>query len=260
MADTDTTIQKPKKSLFPPWSPVTAVIMVIAVYLGASLAGELAFVLYGSFKGWSTNQLSAWLDRSTYAQFANTLMVYGLMALAIYAFARSYKVSLSALGFIRPRLKDLAIALLGLPIYILGYFILLQVVTGLFPSIDANQQQQIGFQPSNTQLGLMITFISLVVLPPLVEEFLLRGFVFTSILKRFRFAGAAIITSIVFAVAHLQFGSGAPLLWVAAIDTFMLSMVLCFMRYRTGSLWPGIFLHALKNCIAFLSIFVFHLS
>ena len=58
----------------------------------------------------------------------------------------------------------------------------------------------------------------------------------------------------------MEFGSGQPLLWVAALDTFTLSMVLCYLRQETDSLWPGILLHALKNCIAFITLFVLHAS
>jgi membrane protease YdiL (CAAX protease family) len=58
-----------------------------------------------------------------------------------------------------------------------------------------------------------------------------------------------------FGVAHLQFGSGAPLLWVAALDTFTLSIVLCYLREKTGSVWAGVFLHAIKNAIAFVALF-----
>jgi membrane protease YdiL (CAAX protease family) len=43
---------------------------------------------------------------------------------------------------------------------------------------------------------------------------------------------------------------------VAALDTFTLSLVLCYLRQKTDSLWPGIMLHALKNGLAFMSLFL----
>jgi membrane protease YdiL (CAAX protease family) len=241
------------------WSPLTAIFMVIAAYLGASVIGEVLLATYGQLQGWSEHRIETWLTNSVYAQFSSSLLIYGLMLAIILLFIRSYKVSVRTLGLVRPRFKDIGIAVLGIPVYVLGYVVLLGVVKALVPSLDVNQSQQLGFQPSTSVVALTLTFISLVVLPPLVEELIIRGFLFTSLLKRFRFLWAALLTSVVFASGHLQFGSGAPLLWVAAIDTFMLSLVLCFMRYKTGSLWPGIFLHALKNGVAFLSLFVFHL-
>jgi len=96
------------------------------------------------------------------------------------------------------------------------------------------------------------------VLPPLVEETVFRGFVFAGLRNKLKFVWAALATSALFASAHLQIGNGQPLLWVAALDTFTLSLVLCYLREKTDSLWPGILLHALKNGIAFLSLFVLH--
>lgn len=241
-------------------APFTAVIVVVAAYFGASVIGELILSAYGSIRHWNQKQLDDWLTNSTFAQFANSVLVYGLMAAAVYLFMRSINMSLRSVGVVWPRLKDLGIALLGAPVYIVGYVILLTVVKALVPSLNVNQAQQLGFQPTTSHIGLLLTFISLVVLPPLIEEFIMRGFLFSSLLKRLKLIPAILITSIIFCSAHLQFGSGAPLLWVAAIDTFILSLVLCYMRYKTHSLWPGIFLHALKNLVAFLSIFIFHLT
>jgi len=83
-----------------------------------------------------------------------------------------------------------------------------------------------------------------------------RGFVYTGLRTKLQPVGSALITSAVFASLHLEFGNGAPLLWVAAIDTFILSLVLCYLREKTGSLWPGICLHALKNFVAFATLYL----
>lgn len=259
MADTDTAPVKTETKRFPPWSPLLAIFMVVASYFGASLVGSAVLQLYAGMHHWSSKVSNAWMTNSVYAQFSGYVLIYGVMALVIYVFARGYGVSFRALGLVRPRFRDIGFALLGLPVYIVGYFILTILAKIIFPHLDLQQQQQLGFQPSHSAVSMVLTFISLVVLPPLVEETLMRGFLFTSLLKRLTPVLAALVTSAIFASAHLEFGSGAPLLWVAAIDTFILSLVLCFMRYKTGSLWPGIYLHALKNGIAFLSIFVFNL-
>ena len=136
----------------------------------------------------------------------------------------------------------------------------LTIATHLFPSLNVHQKQQLGFQDASGGLKLALTFVSLCVLPPLVEETVFRGFMFTTLRGKLKFVWAALITSLIFASAHLEFGSGQPLLWVAALDTFTLSMVLCYLRQKTDSLWPGILLHSLKNCIAFVTLFVLHAS
>jgi hypothetical protein len=84
----------------------------------------------------------------------------------------------------------------------------------------------------------------------------MRGFLFSSLKRGMTVVVAAIVTSSIFAIAHLQFGSDAPLLWLAAIDTFVLSLVLCYLRQKTGSLWPCIGLHMIKNGLAFTVLFL----
>lgn len=237
-----------------------ALVVLVGVYFFASVVGEVFLLLVGLMQGWDMQRVADWLEESTAAQFANIFVVYGSMVLLTILYIRRYKVPLSRLGVVRPRPRDLGWALLAIPVYIAGYAILLAVMTQLFPSIDVEQEQQIGFDPGTSQFALLLTFVSLVILPPLVEEFIMRGFLFTTLLRRYKFGIAVVITSIIFALAHLQAGSGAPLLWVAAIDTFILSVILCYMRYKSGSLWPGITLHALKNGAAFMALFVFHLK
>ena len=67
---------------------------------------------------------------------------------------------------------------------------------------------------------------------------------------------AGILTSVIFAAAHLPEGGGSGLFWIGAIDVFTLSLVLVFLKQKTKSLWPGICLHAIKNLVAFISLFV----
>jgi membrane protease YdiL (CAAX protease family) len=51
-------------------------------------------------------------------------------------------------------------------------------------------------------------------------------------------------------------GGAAGPLWIGAVDTFTLSLVLVSLREITGNLWAGISLHAAKNGIAFILLFV----
>lgn len=77
--------------------------------------------------------------------------------------------------------------------------------------------------------------------------------------KGLRVLPAAIVTSLIFAVGHLAESSQGPL-YVAAIDTFVLSLVLIYLREKTGRLWASIGLHAIKNAIAFVTVFVLGVS
>lgn len=248
----------PNKLVSIPWHPALAVAFVIVTYILTQMLSAISLSVWAAINKWSAGQTEAWLDSSIYAQFFYVLIAEALAILFLYQFLRAYKRGWKTIGFRRPKWSDLRIGLAIAPLYYFSYIAIVSAAE-LIPSFDADQPQQLGFNPVGPlQLGL--TFISLVVLPPIVEEILMRGYLYTSLRKRLSQIGAALITSVIFAGAHLQFGSDAPLLWVAAIDTFILSLFLIWLREKTGSLWASITLHALKNCIAFLSLFVFHLT
>lgn len=114
------------------------------------------------------------------------------------------------------------------------------------------QEQSVGFTKyGNSVMDLVFIFVALVVIPPICEEIVMRGFLFGKLRQKMQFKGgfwvASIITSLLFAVAHGQ--------WNVGIDTFILSMVLCWVRRETGSIWTGIFVHILKNGLAFLLLY-----
>lgn len=84
----------------------------------------------------------------------------------------------------------------------------------------------------------------------------MRGFLYTGLKRWLPWTVAGLIVSVLFGAAHLSEGGDAGLLWVGAIDTFTLSLVLIALRELTGNLWAGIVLHATKNCLAFVRIFL----
>lgn len=242
------------------WNPWVAVILVIVIYFVSQLLSELIISIYPVVRQWSTAQANSWIQNSVIAQFFYVLIAEGLTLGGLWAFLRSRKAGWQAIGFRRPRLSDAGHALLILPLYFVSYIIVVAVAQKLIPSLNVNQAQQLGFTNAAGFGALALTFVSLVILPPIVEETLVRGFLYTSLKSAMPQLGAALVTSAIFASAHLQAGSGAPLLWIAAIDTFVLSLFLIYLREKTGSLWASMTLHALKNGIAFASLFIFHLS
>lgn len=85
-------------------------------------------------------------------------------------------------------------------------------------------------------------FLVGVVFAPLVEEIFFRGFVFQGFRQKYGWVSAMLLSSAVFAVAHLD-----P---VALIPTFILGLLLAYLYHRSNSLWPGIILHFLVNGVS----------
>ncbi len=134
------------------------------------------------------------------------------------------------------------------------YIAVLIAAKTLVPSLDIEKEQDIGFDRSIKGLSLLPAFITLVIIPPITEEIVARGFLFGGLRTKLPFISSAIITSAMFAAAHIG-GAKEGLLWVAAVDTFILSLILCYLREKTGSLWPPIVVHMLKNGLAFFILF-----
>ncbi len=240
------------------WSGLETVGITVAIYLIAQFVGGLLIFLAALLRGMSIDQASSWLDKNSVGQFFLVLAIEAVTVALLYGFLKRRQSNFQNLGLKKPRWKDLAYVLLGFVIYFAAYILILAMVKQVV-HINTDQPQQLGFDnASGGQLPLV--FISLVILPPVVEELLVRGFLYSGLKKSLPIIWAAIVTSLIFAVAHLQAGSNAPLLWSAAIDTFILSLVLIYLKEKTGSLAACIGLHMLKNSIAFLGLFVFHLK
>lgn len=239
-----------------PWGPLVSVLYALGVFIGAQLVASVLVILYPHLRGWDTATANAWLDTSIVSQFCYVLCAEALTFGAIWWFVRWRGARLRAIGWRKPRWRDLLYVLGGFMVYFFAYAVVLAVATHIFPSLNVDQKQDLGFDSVSGDGSLWLTFFSLVVLPPIVEETVFRGFVFTGLRGRLHPFWAALFTSLLFAVAHLQLGNGKPLLWAAGIDTFMLSLVLCYLRQKTDSLWPGILLHGLKNFIAFTALYL----
>lgn len=239
------------------YGPLAAIGVAVLLFLAAQIAASLVLSVYPRAHGWTEGQTNDWLN-GAYVQFFYVLLAEALTVGGLLWFLRRRKLTLGSLGWKRFRPIHIAYALAGFGVYFVAYIVLVNVASNAIPDLNVNQQQDIGFQQVYGAGQLLTTFLSLVVLPPLVEETLFRGFLFTSFRKRIKFVWTTLLVSVLFALPHLLEAQSGGLLWIGALDTFTLSIVLCYLRKRTGSLWSGVLVHALKNGIAFLSLYILH--
>lgn len=147
------------------------------------------------------------------------------------------------------------------PFAFVAYFLLtmvtMSIASGVF-SVDMQQKQIIPFSQSMlvTHWQFIMAFVVLVVLAPIVEELLYRGYLYGKLRNSFSIWLSIIVTSIAFGAAHLWVGPNSPLQWAVAVDTFTLSLVMCATREYTGAIWVPIMMHMMKNGIAFYFLFI----
>lgn len=225
------------------------------MYAAAILLG-----IFASMHPWSEQYMDYWLQNSVASQFWYVLFNELIAVALLWGFIRlrRYTQVRQTLGLLRPQLKDVGYMLAGAVAYLI-LFLTVASLASSFTSINLEQEQDVGFQAVVGAKELLMAFVSLALLPPLVEELLFRGFLFGGLRRTLRFGITALITSVLFALPHLLGGRvGEGLLWVAGLDTFILSLVLCYLREKTGRLWAGVGLHALKNGLAFWVLFIHH--
>jgi membrane protease YdiL (CAAX protease family) len=191
------------------------------------------------------------ISSSAGAEFLYVLLAEGLAAgFAIYLVKRR-GLSLHTIGLgRRPNKKDVYKAGLGFLAFY-GLLIIAGAILGLFyPDLNKGTQD-VGFNNLNTSLDTLLAFFALVFLPPLGEEVLVRGYLYSGLRQKMRYLPALLITSLFFGAAHLPGGTDTSLLWAAGLNTFVLSVVLVYLRENTGMLYAGMMVHMLNNLIAF---------
>lgn len=96
-----------------------------------------------------------------------------------------------------------------------------------------------------------LLWIALIVAAPLFEETFFRGFMFTGIQhSRLGTVGAVLVTSLVWAMIHLQY----DLYGISFI--FVGGLLLGYVRFRTGSIYPPIAMHAFMNLVATAEVII----
>lgn len=244
-----------------PWHPVQTVVIAALVFIASQL---LAFALvisaaglYSKLAGWSSERLTDWLNDATLAKFLLIVVAEVFVVLGVRWILKRRGIAFRAIGFGRPSWRDVWLPIVAFGFYFSFFLMLVAVLQQLLPGLDVNQKQDIGFDSGAGGASLVMIFLALVVCAPIAEEVLFRGFLFTSLRQRSTFWLATLGTSVLFGAAHLAGGEqGASLLWIAGIDTMLLSFALCYLRETTGKLWAPILLHSIKNGLAFTLLFV----
>lgn len=88
--------------------------------------------------------------------------------------------------------------------------------------------------------------LSLVIAAPLLEEILCRGIVLESVRARYGVTAALFLSAAFFGVLH---GQSA-----AAVNAFVMGLILGFIYIRTDSIFSTVLLHMLNNAVAFLLV------
>jgi membrane protease YdiL (CAAX protease family) len=227
------------------WGPFYAIFGSVGIYLVSQIILIVPIIIISVINpGQDTQDV---INNSVGVSLLLTLVSSLSVLLLLYYLLKRRGQSFKDLGFKSFKIKDCLWIFLGLVMYF-GALIVTLTILSLIPSFDAEQTQTIGYQGA-AGWQLILVFIGLVTLPPITEEMLFRGFLYRGLSSKWPKIISALIASALFALVHFQ--------WNVGVDVFILSLILILILEKTKNLWSCIILHALKNGIAFLALFVF---
>lgn len=149
-----------------------------------------------------------------------------------------------------PSWTDIGLSVVAFVPYVLLLVVFMYAAKAVLPAFNAQQAQDLaGFTSLSGSGQILVAFLTLVVIAPIMEEFIFRGYLYGKLKKTIGVVLAAFFTSLVFGIMHGQLNVG--------IDVFALSVVLCTLREVTGNIWAGVLLHMIKNGVAFYALFIF---
>ena len=210
------------------------------------------YILLGVFNLLSFFKISLASVSQTVLETSISALVYVItifILILVPKLIKKWGTSMKDIGLDRlPTWTDIIITPAGMIIYLIFSSALIILFQRIVPNFDIDQVQNVGFKQLNSQFEYLLAFSTLVVIAPVAEEVLFRGYLFGKLKKQCPVWLSIIVTSLLFGFLHGNLN--------VMVDTFALSIILCILRVITGSIWPSILLHMLKNGIAFYILFI----
>jgi membrane protease YdiL (CAAX protease family) len=225
----------PEQADVPSWPAWTAP-AAIGLGLGLGVFADVVLAVIASAGGSSLSH-----PTPAVSLLGDLLFDLSFVGAALYFAAAQGLPRPAEFGYVRPPWR------LGLGAFLVGgggYYL----VTLLYASVFAlhgkdKLPSELGTHKSTAALVGAAVFVCVVA--PIAEEFFFRGFLF-GVLRRWRGPWVAVLlTSVLFGLVHA--GSASPQ-YLVPLGLF--GVALCLLRWRTGSLYPGMALHSLNNALA----------
>jgi membrane protease YdiL (CAAX protease family) len=101
----------------------------------------------------------------------------------------------------------------------------------------------------NTSVWPPLLWLALVIFTPALEETFFRGFLFEGFRQsRIGVIGAIGLTTLIWAALHVQYDIYGMFI------IFIMGILLGIARFKTGSLWSSLLMHAFFNFVATLQV------
>lgn len=215
-------------------------------WLGAVLTVS-GFVVMGTVSRGDPTPLIERLfgSTSTFAFFTYTVG-QGLAALALIALARRRGLGFRDIGF-KGRLtrQGIVYALGGWFVAFWLYYVVEKALglagIGMF-------WNEAAFFALDSAGRVVVVVVATLVVAPLAEEMIYRGYVLEALLGRLRTPAAVALSALIFASIHIGIGLGL------AVYIFLGALILAYLYVRFRNIYPCVVMHLLNNVVAYLVI------
>lgn len=235
-------------------------IFLMLLWVGASIVASQLIVGNSMVAILGVDQLSKPLWSATYSMLTYILAIVFVILIPHFIAKKrkieGFQTNRKELGLKGvPTWTDLGLA----PVSMVVYLILAYVLTLIFSNFawfDATEVQDVGFNYYIVGFDKSLAFIAMVVIAPIAEEIIFRGWLYGKLRQKLSkdtiesvsVIASSLFVSVIFGAIHAQ--------WNVGINVFAMSMVACALREVTGTIYAGIFLHILKNGVAFYLLYI----
>ena len=218
------------------------------IWVLAAIAGAMIFALPACVVAAFTSDLSAGYESMASNPWVLAIILLGAELVPLFVFWKMKYANFSfkygydfGSGFTTQKLFIwAAVGCIGCMLWDL---VLANLIT--FPDWDDESMEMIGSLAANP-IGLLIIGL----IGPFLEEVVFRGAIERRLLeKNWKPWLAILVSAVFFAVAHGNFTQG--------LTAIMIGCFLGWVYYRTRSIWPCVFIHALNNTSACLISWAF---
>lgn len=202
--------------------------------LVVSLVGLFAQIIVMPMGYIGTAHLAApGIDTGVLSFFVSVVASYAVLLAAVWLFAvHRHRGSATSLGF-RP------VDVRGLAGLLAAFAVTVVIANLIFGSIAPSTRAQEIFRYGDDTVAVALMAVLILIAAPLTEEVFFRGFLLQGLARRLSFWPAAVVTSAIFALAHVW--------WQLYLPIFVLGLAFAWLFWRTGSLWAPIAAHATIN-------------
>lgn len=240
------------------FSPVLmAILVAIALFFLFQLIGGIVTILLVipklSFPPDATKLMKLLEDDVATQLIGNTIGQFLGMALPILLITKLHTTR--SADFLRLRnfhLSTILWAILGL-VVLYPTMMAVGMLNEMIPQPQALQEMD-KLREKMIEMMLLksnpfFNFLAIAVTPAICEELMFRGYIQRQFERSFRATTAIIVTGLIFGSFHLSFKQVLPLSFIG--------IYLCYLTWKTDSLYPAIFVHLFNNGISVVAAAIY---